>query len=190
MLFIVFPLSLLIFYLSLIFVSLIYCVSWVVFLGFLLPGTLYASWTLLIISFPMLGKFSAIISSNVFSGPFPLFFWYPYNASVCTFNVASEVSQAVFISFHSIFCSAAVSYTTLSSRSFISSSSSVILLLIPFSVLVICLFVLQFFFWSLVNISCIFSIFVSILFSCLHSFPRSWIIFTIIILNSFSGRLP
>ena len=31
MLFIIFPLSLLIFYLSLIFVSLIYCVSWVVF---------------------------------------------------------------------------------------------------------------------------------------------------------------
>ena len=36
---------------------------------------------------------------------------------------------------------------------------------------------------SLVNISCIFLIFASILFS------RSWIIFTIIILNSFSGRL-
>ena len=33
---------------------------------------------------------------------------------------------------------------------------------------------------SLLNLSCIFSI----------VFPRSWIIFTIIILNSFSGRLP
>ena len=37
---------------------------------------------------------------------------------------------------------------------------------------------------SLVYTICIFSIFASIL------FPRSWIIFTIIILNSFSGRLP
>ena len=37
---------------------------------------------------------------------------------------------------------------------------------------------------SLLNISCIFLIFASIL------FPRSWIIFTIIILNSFSGRFP
>ena len=37
---------------------------------------------------------------------------------------------------------------------------------------------------SLVNISCIFSIFASIL------FPRCWVNFTIIILNSFSGILP
>ena len=45
-------------------------------LGFVLPGTLYASWTWSPISFPVLGKFSAIISSNIFSGPFSLFsFW-------------------------------------------------------------------------------------------------------------------
>ena len=44
---------------------------------------------------------------------------------------------------------------------------------------------------SLLNISCIFSILVSRLFICNSIlFSRFWIIFTIIILNSFSGRLP
>ena len=92
--------------------------------------------------------------------------------------LVSEISQAVFtfflFIFFSIFCSAAVIYTTLSSSSFICSSASVILLLIPSSVLVICLFVLQFF-WSLVNISCLFLIFGSILiffFPCLPLFPK------------------
>ena len=41
-------------------------------LGLNLPGTVCASWTWMAISFPMLGKFSTIISSNVFSGPFAL----------------------------------------------------------------------------------------------------------------------
>ena len=41
-------------------------------LGFILPGTLWDSWTWLTISFPMLGKFSAIIFSNIFSGTFSL----------------------------------------------------------------------------------------------------------------------
>ena len=44
---------------------------------------------------------------------------------------------------------------------------------------------------SLLNIYCIFSILVSSLFICNSIlFSRFWIIFTIIILNSFSGRLP
>ena len=58
--------------LSLIFVSLITMCLSVFLLGFILPGTLCASWTWLTISFPMLGKFSAIISSNVFLGLFSL----------------------------------------------------------------------------------------------------------------------
>ena len=62
--------------------------------------------------------------------------------------------------------------------------ASVILLLIPSSVLFISDYLIFSSSRSLVNIPCIFSIFASIL------FPRSWIIFTIIILNSFSGRLP
>ena len=39
-------------------------------LGFILCGTLCASWTWLAISLPMLSKFSAIISSKTFSDPF------------------------------------------------------------------------------------------------------------------------
>ena len=39
-------------------------------LGFILFGTLCASWTWLTSSFSMLGKFSTIISSKIFSYPF------------------------------------------------------------------------------------------------------------------------
>ena len=86
MLFVIFPLLLLLFYLSLIFVSLItVCVS--VFLcGFILPEILCTSWTWLTISFPTLGKFLAIISSNVFSDPS---FWDPYHVNFGAFNVIS-----------------------------------------------------------------------------------------------------
>ena len=41
-------------------------------LEFSLYGTLCTSWTWVAISFPMLGKFSTIISSNIFSGPYSL----------------------------------------------------------------------------------------------------------------------
>jgi len=72
MLFVIFPLLLLLFYPSLIFVSLITMCFGVFLLGLILLGTLCASWTWLTISFPTLGKFPAIISSNIFSGPFSL----------------------------------------------------------------------------------------------------------------------
>ena len=72
MLFVIFPLLLLIFYLRISFLSvwLLYgsvCSS----LGLSCLG-LSASQTYLTISFPMFGKFSAIIPSNIFSGPFSL----------------------------------------------------------------------------------------------------------------------
>ena len=54
-----------IFYLSLIFVNLINVFLGMFLLGFILYGTLCFSWTWVIVSFPMLGKFSAIISSNI-----------------------------------------------------------------------------------------------------------------------------
>ena len=54
----------------LVFVSLISMCLGVFLLGFILYGTLCASWTWLTISFSMLGKFSTIISSKVFSYPF------------------------------------------------------------------------------------------------------------------------
>ena len=42
-------------------------------LGFMLFGTFWVSWTWVITSFPILGKFSAIISSSIFSLSFFLF---------------------------------------------------------------------------------------------------------------------
>ena len=51
---------------------------------------------------PMLGKFSATISLNIFSGAFSLssLFETPI-MYIGTFDVVSEVSYAVLISFHS-----------------------------------------------------------------------------------------
>ena len=147
------------------------------------------------VSFPMLGKFSAIISSNIFSGPFspsP-----PSGTRIMRMLVHLMLSQRslrlssfLYIPF-SLFCSAAVISTILSSGSLVHSSVSVILLLIPSSVFfisVIVLFTSVCFFFSysrssLLNISCNFSICASIL------FPRTWIIFSIITLNSFSCLL-
>ena len=93
-----------------------------------------------------------------------------------------RLSSSLFILF-SIFCPAAVIPTIL-------ASGHLSLLLpqlssyefIPVYYSSACLFFSSY--RSLVNTSCIFSTFASIL------FQRSWIIFTIIILNSFSGRLP
>ena len=116
--------------LSLIFVSLITMCLCVFLLGFILPGTLCASWTWLTIYFPMLRKFSAVTSSNIFSGPFSLSSpsRTPILQMVCL--MLSQRSQAVFISFHSfsVLCSMAVIFSFLSSRTFICSSASVILL--------------------------------------------------------------
>ena len=122
---------------------------------------------------------------------FLFFFWNPHNSNVGEFNVVLEVSETVFIAFHPFFffiLLLAVILTILSSRSLIRSSASVILVLIPSSVFfisVIMLFITDYLFFSsshsLLNISGIFLIFASIL------FLRSWIIFTIITLNYFSG---
>ena len=56
--------------LCLIFVNLITMCLGVFSLGFILFGTLWVSWTWVIISFPILGKFSTIISSSIFSCSF------------------------------------------------------------------------------------------------------------------------
>ena len=56
--------------LCLTFVNLINMYLGVFHLGFILFGTLWVSWTWVAISFPILGKFSAIISSSSFSWPF------------------------------------------------------------------------------------------------------------------------
>ena len=59
-----------IYYLCLIFINLINMCLGVFHLGFFLFGTRLVSWTWTAISFPILGKFSTIISSSIFSGPF------------------------------------------------------------------------------------------------------------------------
>ena len=57
-------------FLCLIFVSLINMCLAVFHFGFILYRTLWASWSWVAISFPILGKFWTIISSNIFSGTF------------------------------------------------------------------------------------------------------------------------
>ena len=52
-----------------IFVNLINMCLGVFHLGFILFGTLWVSWTWVALSFPILGKFSTIISSSIFSWP-------------------------------------------------------------------------------------------------------------------------
>ena len=58
--------------LCLIFVNSINMCLEVSHLGFILFGTLWIFWTWVTISFPILGKFSIIISSSIFSWPFLL----------------------------------------------------------------------------------------------------------------------
>ena len=58
--------------LCLIFINLINMCLRMFHLGFILFGTLWVSWTWVAISFPILGKFSIIISSGIFSWSFLL----------------------------------------------------------------------------------------------------------------------
>ena len=58
------------------------------------------------VSFPILGKFSAIISSDIFLAVLSLSlfsFGDPFNANVGAFNVVSELFETVLISFNSCF---------------------------------------------------------------------------------------
>ena len=94
-----------IFCLYLIFDSLINMCFGEFLLGFILYGSLCASWTKLTLSFPKLGKFSTIMSSNIFSVRFLFLFFFsdPYSSNVGAFNVVPEVSETVLNSFHSFF---------------------------------------------------------------------------------------
>jgi len=159
-------------------------------LGFILYGTLYASWTWLIISFSMLGKFSTIISSKIFSYLFVFLFFFcdPYNSNIVAFVIVPEVSETILSFFHSFYfvLLLEVISTILSSSSLIRSSASNSLLLIASRVFLISVIVL------FVSVCLFFNSSVSLLidsyiFSTL--FSRFLMIFSII-LNSFSGTLP
>ena len=114
-------------YLCLVFVSLSSMCLGMFLLGFILYGTLCPSWTWLTISFSMLGKFSTIISSKIFSYPFffssssgtPLI-----QMLVClTLSPRSlRLSSVLFILF-TLFCSSELIPTILSSCSLIHSSA-------------------------------------------------------------------
>jgi len=177
--------------LCLVFISLISMCLGVFLFGFILYGTLCASWTWLTISFSFLGKFSTPISSNTLSYPFSFF-----SSSETTIiqmlvrlilsQRSLRLSSVLFILFTLFFSSELIS-TILSSSAVIRSSASDILLLIPsrvFLISVIVLFVSAYLFFNFSRSLLIYSSIFSILLS------RFLLIFTIIILNYFSGSLP
>ena len=62
-----------------------------VLMEFILFGVFCASWIWITVSFPILRKFSTIISSNNFSGLFSLFsFWDQYKAIIISFHVVPQ----------------------------------------------------------------------------------------------------
>ena len=147
---------------------------------------------LVAISFPILGKFSIIISS-IFSWPF---FLSSYSGTPMIRMLGRlTLSQRSLVSFNSsfFFPSRLHLFPSFYLPPHLSYLLPVILLLVPSRVLlisVIALFIIDWLFFissrSLLNFSCIFSILISRLFICNSIlFSKFWIIFTVIILNSF-----
>ena len=122
--------------LCLIFIKLINMCLGVFHLGFILFWTLWVSWIWVAISFPILGKFSTIISSSIFfmAFLFVFFFWYSLIHMLGHLTLSERslrLSSFLFIIFFSFFLSASFISTILSSTSLILSSASVMLLLVP-----------------------------------------------------------
>ena len=146
-------------------------------LGFILYGTLCASWTWSTFLF----LFGEIFNYNLFKKfliPFLFLFsfWVPYNSNFSAFDIVPEVSEAILSSFHSFYfilpfrsC-----FHHLTSSSLICSFASDILQLIPSSIFltsVIVLFVAACLFFNFSRSLLIDSYIFSILLS------RFWIIF-------------
>ena len=74
-------------------------------LGFILYGTLCASWTWLTIPYSMLGEiFNYILFKNLLIPYiFPFFFWDPYKLNVDVFDISPEVSEIIPSSFYSFY---------------------------------------------------------------------------------------
>ena len=169
-----------IFSLSLIFVTLITVRLGAFLPGFILPGIHCISWTWVTISFPILGKFSAIISSNIFSCPFSLslLLWEPYNTNVDVFDIVPEVSETLHV--FSLFFLHSVLWQWFPPF-FFPTHLFYCFIYSPIPSGAFFIFIIPLFNWlffisssSLLGISCIFSVCASIL------FLRSWIIFTTI----------
>ena len=85
------------------FVSLINVCLDVFLHGFILYGTVLASWTLVTVSFTMLGKFFLLYFLQTYSQDphfFFLFFCATSNSNVCVFNVIPVLSETVLICFN------------------------------------------------------------------------------------------
>ena len=117
--------------LCLVFVSLISMCLGIFLLGFILYGTLHASWTWLAISFPTMGKFSTIIFKI-----FLISFFSPSSSGTPIIQMLVHLiwsqrplrlSSALFILF-TLFCSSEVISTILSSSSLIYSPLDIPLL--------------------------------------------------------------
>ena len=172
MLFIVFPLLLLIFvFLCLIFANLIniclgvFCLGFILFgtLGFLDLGGYFLPHFREFFNYCLLKYFLMVFL-------FVFFFCDSYDLNVGVFDIVPEVSEVALVSYNpfSFFLSASLIATILSSTSLILSSALVILLLVHsrvFLISVITLFIIDWLFFissrSLLNFSCIFSILVS-----------------------------
>ena len=126
--------------LCLTFVNLINMCLGVFCLGFVLSGTLWVSWTWVIISFHILGKFSTIIFSSIFSWSFFLSSsGTPMIRMLGHLTLAQRslrLSSFLLIHF-SFFLSDSFISTILSSPSLTLSSASLILLFVPSRVFLI-----------------------------------------------------
>ena len=122
-----------------IFVNLINTCLGVFHLDFILFGTLWVSWTWAAISFPILGKFSTIISSSIFSCPFFLSSssGTPMIRMLGHLTLSQRSLRLSSFNYFFFFPLAPFIFTILSSTSLILSSASVILLLIPSRMLLI-----------------------------------------------------
>ena len=174
-------------------------------LGFILFETLWVSWTWVAISFPILGKFSTIISSSIFSWPFFLSssFGTPMIQMLGHLTLSQGSLRLSSILFFFLFSSLLHFFLPfyLLPHLFYLLPPCFYYWLLPecffffFFISFVALFIIYWLFFisprSLLNLSCIFSILVSRLFICNSIlFSRFQIIFTIIILNYFSGRFP
>ena len=106
------------------------CLNVVIFV-FILFGTVWVSWTWIFLSFPMLGKFSAIMSSNMVSNPFLLSS--PSGTPILWISVSLILSQCSLklSSLKTFFLSHSLSLSFFCSGWVISAALSSILLIHP-----------------------------------------------------------